>query len=314
MASFLDNSGDIILDAVLTDTGRKLLAEAQGQFSIVTFSFSDDEINYNLFDATASTANQDLNILRTPVFEAMTNAASSLKYELISLQNNNILFLPTTKINTNEANGAFPGFPFAASAYGTNTFVLLASSVASQKFLDNGPLPAGFIDGVNYFGVLGSKIILDQGLDTTQISWTNLINNDDLIEESWIFEGDERLFVPLTPDAQNFAAPSFVDSDNIATYLLEDNEYYQQGADGSQALAKKETSPIAGPRGPRTLIPIAAGELVLGSSYLHDQIGTTESGYFPDGTDAKVIDTKFRLKGNNTGMTVEVPVRVVREA
>jgi hypothetical protein len=30
--AFLDNSGDIILDAVLSDTGRKLLAEVDGRW------------------------------------------------------------------------------------------------------------------------------------------------------------------------------------------------------------------------------------------------------------------------------------------
>ena len=47
--SFLDNSGDIILDAVLTDTGRRQLARGDGSFRIVKFAFGDDEINYELY-------------------------------------------------------------------------------------------------------------------------------------------------------------------------------------------------------------------------------------------------------------------------
>ena len=46
--AFLDNSGDIILDAVLTDAGRKRLA--RGEFSITKFAFSDEEINYTIFN------------------------------------------------------------------------------------------------------------------------------------------------------------------------------------------------------------------------------------------------------------------------
>ena len=42
--AFLDNSGDIILDAVLTDTGRLALAKGNGTFKISQFIFSDDEI------------------------------------------------------------------------------------------------------------------------------------------------------------------------------------------------------------------------------------------------------------------------------
>ena len=34
--AFLDNSGDIILDAVLTDTGRYRLAKGDGSFKIVS--------------------------------------------------------------------------------------------------------------------------------------------------------------------------------------------------------------------------------------------------------------------------------------
>ena len=43
--AFLDNSGDIILDAVLTDTGRARLAKGDGTFKIVKFALGDDEID-----------------------------------------------------------------------------------------------------------------------------------------------------------------------------------------------------------------------------------------------------------------------------
>ena len=42
--AFLDNSGDIILDAVLTDTGRLRLAQGDGSFKIAKFAIADDEI------------------------------------------------------------------------------------------------------------------------------------------------------------------------------------------------------------------------------------------------------------------------------
>ena len=51
---FLDNSGDIILDAVLTDHGRKLLAKGDGSFRIAKYALGDEEINYELFKRVAS--------------------------------------------------------------------------------------------------------------------------------------------------------------------------------------------------------------------------------------------------------------------
>ena len=42
--AFLDNSGTIILDAVLTEVGRKRMA--QGKFRVTKFALGDDEIDH----------------------------------------------------------------------------------------------------------------------------------------------------------------------------------------------------------------------------------------------------------------------------
>ena len=91
--AFLDNSGDIILDAVLTDTGRFRLA--RGNFKISSFALGDDEIDYSLYnkDHASGSAYYDLEILQTPVLEAFTNNTSSLKSRLISVPRNNLLYL-----------------------------------------------------------------------------------------------------------------------------------------------------------------------------------------------------------------------------
>ncbi len=68
---FLDNSGDIILDAVLTDTGRRRLAKGDGSFNIKFFALGDDEIDYGLYDPNhaSGSAFYDLDSLQTPVLE-----------------------------------------------------------------------------------------------------------------------------------------------------------------------------------------------------------------------------------------------------
>ena len=70
--SYLDNSGDIILDAVLTDAGRKRLAEGDGSFRITKYAFGDDEIDYSNYNAAhaSGSAYYDLEILQSPVLEA----------------------------------------------------------------------------------------------------------------------------------------------------------------------------------------------------------------------------------------------------
>ena len=102
--AFLDNSGDIIIDAVLTDTGRFRLAKGDGSFKIAKFALGDDEIDYALYNTTASTATADLEIMQTPILEAFTNNASSLKSKLVSIPRNNILYMPVLRANNEKEN------------------------------------------------------------------------------------------------------------------------------------------------------------------------------------------------------------------
>lgn len=97
--AFLDNSGDIIVDAVLTDVGRQMLA--QGRFEVSQFALGDDEIDYALFDTsnTSGSAYYDINILNTPVFEPSTASRAGLKTKLLSYPNPNLLHLPVLKLN-----------------------------------------------------------------------------------------------------------------------------------------------------------------------------------------------------------------------
>ena len=99
--AFLDNSGDIILDAVLTDHGRKVLAKGDGSFQITKFALGDEEINYTLYNSThaSGSAYYDIEILQTPCLESFTDNAASVKSKLISYDSLNLLYLPVIKVN-----------------------------------------------------------------------------------------------------------------------------------------------------------------------------------------------------------------------
>ena len=81
--AFLDSSTAVI-DAILTRKGRELLAANDGSFQITKFAFGDDEINYQLYDATKAT-DQDSDILNLPVLEPVSNENIALLYRLITL-------------------------------------------------------------------------------------------------------------------------------------------------------------------------------------------------------------------------------------
>ena len=81
--AFLDSSTAVI-DAILTRKGIELLARNDGSFQITKFAFGDDEINYQLYDATKAT-DQDADILNLPVLEPVSNENVALLYRLITL-------------------------------------------------------------------------------------------------------------------------------------------------------------------------------------------------------------------------------------
>lgn len=86
--AYLDNS-TITLDAVLTKRGRDLMARGKENFKITQFAFSDDEIDYSLWDSTHPSGSDGFgNIIEnTPVLEALTDETQSMKYKLISIPN-----------------------------------------------------------------------------------------------------------------------------------------------------------------------------------------------------------------------------------
>jgi len=80
------NPNIAVVDLVLTDRGRQLLAEGSPDFNIVKWSVADDEVDYSLFDT--SQASSDLYgqfIKSMPVFEASTFSAHAMRYKLVTL-------------------------------------------------------------------------------------------------------------------------------------------------------------------------------------------------------------------------------------
>lgn len=320
MPSFLDNSGDIILDAVLTDTGRQRLARGDGTFTIAKYCFADDEINYGIYDTTAATAKKDLNILQSPILEAFTNSNTTVKHRLVTLDGQDkSLFLPVARINTRSATGTYPGFPYASSTDNggdTNKYVVVVNQTGVDKYVSDASAldltqqqwPNGFVDGTSPNKAAAYRFVIDQGLDTNQVSYKVALTPN-LVETEYLLHVDNRMLKLVSP-AGTPQVESFVDSNNIATYVITDSAFYSQGA--SSGAAQSGDSVIAGPRGPRLSFGLFAATNVASSGFLFTQLGSTKSSYFADGTDASIIDTIVRIQGNKTGISVDVPVRLVR--
>ena len=74
---------------------------ARGDFKIVKFALGDEEVNYENFNVShpSGSSYYDLEIMQTPILEAFTNNTSLMKTKLLSLNRNNVLFMPRLAIN-----------------------------------------------------------------------------------------------------------------------------------------------------------------------------------------------------------------------
>jgi len=82
---FLDHSSNnIIVDAVLTEKGREILATNAGAFQVVQYTLADDEVDYRIIERFGRTVGKEKIIKNTPVFEAQTMGEIALKHPLVS--------------------------------------------------------------------------------------------------------------------------------------------------------------------------------------------------------------------------------------
>jgi hypothetical protein len=332
--AFLDNSGDIILDAVLTDTGRMRLAKGDGTFKIVKFALADDEIDYSLYQNSnflvdgvptahpSGSAYYDLNILMTPVLEAFTNNMSGMKSKLLSIPRNNLLYLPVLKLATS---GIAALKPLSYPSLGNGTFVVAVDSATEGAYNDVVGVHTGFTLGSD--GAAHGVIRVDQGLDTEDIPRTALLDSD-LKETQYIIEIDNRLGVIQSHPGGDVSGKelsvSYIDDDHIASY------YVSLGVDDD--VVKKIDPPtqnqitsgalggwvLKGPSGTKVTFNIGASLDLSTSAHLFDKFGGTGTALQSEITVLaqdyayKYIDTNIRVTGATTGASIDIPVRFVK--
>lgn len=104
---FLDHStNNIILDAVLTDTGRHFLSRNDGSFSLFKFALGDDEVNYSIITKYGRSVGKEKIEKNTPIFEALTNQSQAQKFKLISVSNPNLVRLSNFGLSGGSAYGS----------------------------------------------------------------------------------------------------------------------------------------------------------------------------------------------------------------
>ena len=326
--AFLDNSGDIILDAVLTEIGRKRMSS--GRFRISKFGLGDDEINYEIYNKNhpSGSAYYDLEILQTPVFEATTGKNSRINFGLMNISNRNLLYLPTIKRNEMVNNSA---------QLNNNVYYLAVRDGVTADALAaafGGTTAAGNLKVLRSGKTDGTAIVLETGLDTTEIAATranktSYIVSNGLQESSFsisvdtrfigsilgpgagtVFnnsgeEGESRVRLRLTATSPSGRDPSIVNY-SVAKVTSVNNNVYKSLSD---TIADTATSVIAGPRANMTALNFTTKLLTADDYDRHGKTGQTVAG--AAGT-YRFIDTTVKVVGT-TGITDQLPIRIIQK-
>jgi len=335
--AFLDNSGDIILDAVLTDTGRFRMA--RGDFRIVKFALGDDEIDYSLYNKNhpSGSSYYDLEVLRTPVLESFTNNTSLMKSKLLSISRTNILHMPVLKLHNGGLNGTANASLNTKLSGDLSSYLITVDELservgASESLINEQIAGKGLIKGSTTEALASpdsAVIAIELGLDTTQLAPT-VAYPSDLVETQFIIELDNRLGSLVDSTGQSVSV-SFVDDDGVASYFVGAGTSLVSNAfdtltetnNNGQGLTRHR---VRGPRDKVIQFKILPNTQLANSNFLFDRLGSTLTtstsllgaggggdALFEENLSFRFIDTFVRVTAATVGVSVDIPIRFMKK-
>lgn len=330
--SFLDNSGDIILDAVLTDIGRQRLS--QGNFKIEKFAIGDDEIQYNLYDKdhVSGSAYYDLEILQTPVPGALTRAGE-IQHGLFSLTGKDVLYIPDLALNekTDKSIQRLGKVIHLAVNAETQKKLTTASEVDSKYVLLAGE------------GAPARPIIVESGLNTTDIKATSTnratyLQATNMMDDRYLIATDRRFFngvlgtggaASFTNDASGKFVISFgrlsepgrpqrsavmMNYVDTSVRAIANTIYYYSNAESLDT----DKSEFTGPRGTAMAMNLSVPDTMASTSTQSRAAEWTKYGQTAQVAIVgqsqlyDIIDSMVVVRGATTGRSIQIPVRLLR--
>jgi hypothetical protein len=237
--------------------------------------------------------------MQTPILEAFTNNASSMKSKLITIPNPSLLYLPVVKLNESYSNDN-------ARYSADNVFCVAVdkNTARDDSSLNN---KAGIFNGEN---LADSKFFrLDQGIDNSAIPATRTLDGS-LLETQYIIEIDNRFGSIYASNGSAAAAVSFIDDDNIASYYLTLDSNPSFVAMNTDTAVTTAQQVIQGSRGSILSFKIKASIDLESSTYLFTKLGSTKA---IESVNCYFIDTFVRVTGQRTGYRVDIPVRFIKK-
>jgi len=335
--AFLDNTGTIKIDAVLTDVGRKRMA--QGQFMITKFALGDDELDYSFVDTSDLTEESSFASLKTfSMFEAFAEKNAVITYQLRDFRSDDILYIPQIKINEKISESV------KKDTSSTSTFYYLGVNVETTKKLKTLMGKRFYLENESS---LLNKLVFEAGIhsDTstidlphTQKARERYLLNYNLYDKYFIINCDNRFVDKLLVvdpkdtkfenDASNNMFYNFqtlrpippVSLKKITKYF---DSYIVPGIDNEifpyAGIDDNRYSAINGPRSTigvfnLKVIDELTGESTTTRDFRYLKFGEINKTLFGGSDKFDYIDTVLRIEGTASGATLQVPIRILRYA
>lgn len=170
MGFLQQDTQNIIVDAVLTDTGRQKLAA--GTFNVIKWAAGDDEVDYGMIVRYGRTVGQEKIEKNTPVFEAITKGSLAQTYKIVSLPDPN-------RYTMTQVSATGTGFNGSTLALGTGNTRTRTVTV-TQTLTGGENIPQELVDNQfmilcddRFITIAGSTPVIDRTRMATYIVTRN---------------------------------------------------------------------------------------------------------------------------------------------
>ena len=188
-------AGTVVLDSVLTDKGRQFASRGDGSLAITKWAPIDDEIDYNLWDASSPGA-EDAAILTTPILEGFINEAFAAHYPMMSCDIPNLRYLPKivtepTSVTKYYRDAIKNSFVITVSQKMiTNDIASIPSQIWDPTFIVQVDDDILFLDSVDLVNIsaynIGSYIVPTTSTTITNVNSCNVyIRSREITSEIW---------------------------------------------------------------------------------------------------------------------------------
>jgi hypothetical protein len=323
---FQNKASSIILDATLTDVGRRLMS--QGKLEITKFSLGDDEVDYALGNRDTGEFLLDN---APPTLEAIEESAAAIIHGLIDYNRNDITTIPIYKQNTKLINAVKP---FSGVIY------LSANDETTEKLIQALDVNAYVLQTDKEEGNI---LLFESGIDNpdyyiegSEHNQNRYIDNLDLYDKYVFAYVDSRFFQGLLStsttatevrmDAEgneksDYQSLSQVKSITLDAPMTNYDTYYCTAVRNriydDDYNYQTNLSEFANPRANFLPLNFIINQKMRSRSngsadVRYTKFGKTSQNVFGDGNLYDYVDTTVMIEGTSSTRTKQVRIRIIR--